>query len=144
MDIRVGDVVTYKCININKEDLEVEIIKDNIMLNNYKNRFESNFWELIKIERPNYLVIEKIEEKKELLTEDEREFLKLFIKFCDFETEYLIKEFDDIIYFYCSDGSCNNDLHIRDCNFKGLELNKNYTLSELRIGGINNYGVGES
>lgn len=54
MDIQVGDRVTYKCININKEEAEIEIIKDNIMLNDYKNRFEQDFWELLKIERPQY------------------------------------------------------------------------------------------
>ena len=59
MDIQIGDRITYKCININKEEAEIEIIKDNIMLNDYKNRFEQDFWELLKIERPQYEEIYK-------------------------------------------------------------------------------------
>lgn len=91
MDIQVGDRITYKCININKEEAEIEIIKDNIMLNDYKNRFEQDFWELLKIERPQYEEIYKkgvtthhitieTEKLKELIVEKHSNYINYVLK----------------------------------------------------------------
>lgn len=131
MDIQIGDRITYKCININKEDLEVEIIKDNIMLDDYKNRFENDFWELLKVERPNYSVIE---EKKDLLTEEEREFLNIMIKF------YVITHIrfnDTDIDFLNNEHTVSYLDYPVNLNFNNVKRHKRCALSELRIGGIN-------
>lgn len=73
MNIKVGDRVTYK---IDKKDI-VTLVMNNIanidfIINNDEHKIE-----ILKIERPKY---EVIEEKKELLTEEEKEFLKQYIK----------------------------------------------------------------
>ena len=64
--IEVGDRVTYKCTNINNDKLEVTVITNEVIQEDYQARFDNDFWELIKIERPNWTVVEK---KKDLLTE---------------------------------------------------------------------------
>lgn len=45
--LEVGDLILYKCININSDKLELDIIKDEVDLQDYKNRFKSNFWQLV-------------------------------------------------------------------------------------------------
>lgn len=45
--LEVDDLILYKCININSDKLELDIIKDEVDLQDYKNRFKDNFWELI-------------------------------------------------------------------------------------------------
>ena len=77
MDIQVGDIVTYK--NINEPDYQA---RQKIMINEddiakIHSCIKESQIEILKIERPKY---EVVEEKKELLTEEEREFLKLYIK----------------------------------------------------------------
>lgn len=69
-EIEVGDRVTYR----NKITGE---IRQSIKLNSIE--FTTNE-EILKIERPKY---EVVEEKKELLTEEEREFLKDMCKYFD-------------------------------------------------------------
>lgn len=67
MDIQVGDRITYK-------NGHVELIQNN---ENLKDRIENCTIEVVKIERPKY---EIVEEKEELLTEEEKEFLKNYVK----------------------------------------------------------------
>lgn len=140
MDIKIGDKVTYKEPNsyfkekvfsliINNEG-DIEIFAAGIK----KAKNEADYIEIIKIERPNY---EIVEEKKELLTDEERIFLKYFIKFNGFKIHFIKKEgvhlffannFNDVVfnnlgnksYYYCN-------------NFKGLEMNKIYSLEELGL-----------
>lgn len=45
--LNIGDLVIYKCININSDKLEVHIIQDEVDLQDYKNRFKDNFWEMV-------------------------------------------------------------------------------------------------
>ena len=45
--LNIGDLVIYKCININSDKLEVHIIQDEVDLEDYKNRFKDNFWEMV-------------------------------------------------------------------------------------------------
>ena len=73
MDIQIGDKVTIDCMGdvktiIITTEQEIKQIKENVAI--FTNK-------ILKIERPKY---EVVEEKKELLTEEEREFLKLYIK----------------------------------------------------------------
>ena len=45
--LNIGDLVVYKCININSDKLEVHIIQDEVDLQDYKNRFKDNFWIMV-------------------------------------------------------------------------------------------------
>ena len=45
--LKNGDLVIYKCININSDKLEVHIIQDEVDLEDYKNRFKDNFWKIV-------------------------------------------------------------------------------------------------
>ena len=65
----IGDRVTYKIIRTN--EISTLIIDGGALLNDFKDK---DFIEIIKIERPKY---EVIEEKKELLTDEEKEFFKI-------------------------------------------------------------------
>lgn len=127
MDIQVGDLITY----INSND-SLGMRYKSIMINSdrlidYKNKLENKEIEIIKIERPVY---EVIEEKKELLTEEEKEFLKDINKFFDI-TNMLFCDNSigsykcDEIIFYCD--------YPKGLKFEGIEKNKNYTLEELGI-----------
>ena len=68
MDIQVGDRVTYK-------NGFVEIIH-----NSHIAQQDTDKDRIVKIERPKY---EMIEEKKKILTDEEEEFLKSYIKFVE-------------------------------------------------------------
>ncbi len=68
MDIRVGDRVTY--IYDNEE-------RQRIISNKGERDYYSENTKIIKIERPHY---EVVEEKKELLTEEEKKYLKNVIE----------------------------------------------------------------
>ena len=84
MDIQVGDRITF----INSEGNNViAIINNNAEIQEMKEILKTR--KLVKIERPKY---EVIEEKKELLTDEEKEFLKSYIKFVEsFKNEKVIE-----------------------------------------------------
>ena len=74
MDIQVGDRVTYLDSYKTKR---ITIIKDAEMVETFK--IDTGLYiEILKIERPKY---EVIEEKKELLTEEEKEYIKNYTYF---------------------------------------------------------------
>lgn len=84
--------------------------------------------QILKIERPQY---ETIEEKKELLTKEEKEFLKDMIRW-----------YSDVskIIFIGRDVDIYEEEHIINCpeypnslEFKNVEERKEYTLSELGL-----------
>ena len=75
MDLKIGDKITYEFQALKGEKVKNErIINDTADVNIYKN---NKLYKILKIERPKY---EVVEEKKELLTEEEKEFLKQYIK----------------------------------------------------------------
>ena len=136
MDIQAGDLVTckYKDGTVIKE---VAIDEDDVI------RLEQKT--VVKIERPVYEEVdsdcihieenEVIYERKELLTEEERYFLKLYIKLnTDFQEE-------KINYIYITDNFLhfnygkNYDYEIEICKdmFSNLSKEKIYTLSELGL-----------
>ena len=82
MDIQVGDRITYKFID--KDGIFTEIVgSNNLSLTSihwFKEHLEDKEIEIIKIERPKY---EVVEEKKELLTEEEKQFLRYMCKYYD-------------------------------------------------------------
>lgn len=125
MDIQVGDRVTYK--NGFREVLNNEYAVD---------RNSSSTLKIIKIERPKW---EVVEEKKEILTEEEREFLKLVLKFMYTEIKYIKKKINwngelEIIFCNNEDGSgAGYCYYLKKGYFKNLEAGKGYTLKELNL-----------
>lgn len=131
MDIQVGDLITY----INSND-SLGMRYKSIMINSdrlidYKNKLENKEIEIIKIERPVY---EVIEEKKELLTEEEKEFLKSYIKIIkslnNGKIEHIARYGVMIVVHLKTKLNYDADIGPR---FKGMIENKTYTLEELGI-----------
>ena len=127
MDIQVGDRITYKFID--KDGIFTEIVgSNNLSLTSihwFKEHLEDKEIEIIKIERPKY---EVVEEKKELLTEEEKAFLKIFIKIKKDEILAIKRNENDLeITGKEWDNSILTD------EFKGLEMHKLYTLKELGL-----------
>ena len=135
-EIEVGDRVTYRYLNTEDKQEFVSIIGSIEELESYKRMIESkteiSSIEILKIERPKY---EVVEEKKELLTEEEREFLKQYIKMSSLEITHIIKESN--IYETCvlklTDDGTTCWAYFRENYFKGLEIDKEYDLSELSL-----------
>lgn len=148
MDIQLGDRITYKYINAIDKKKITRLVLDETEAKDYKNMAsdtnkESSI-EIIKIERQKY---EVIEEKKDLLTEEERELLKkLIININQFSCAKVNKISIDKTVHYNIVNFYKNSFYISDIKVKNefskLDCNKDYTLSELRIGGISKYGVG--
>lgn len=130
MKIEVGDKLTGKWLD-NNQIIEEMAVSNDFLQKLYKN-IENNKVEILKIERPNW---EVVEEKKELLTEEERAFLKVCVK-TDNDIYYVQKNKERL--FLINKEKTKNVFTINNGNmFKTLEQ-KTYTLKELRIGGINN------
>lgn len=131
MDIQVGDRVTYRYINTSDNKEITEIVVDESDIKDYKNMLEYkdrlSSIEILKIERPSYEVVEK---NKELLTDEEREFLKMYIKFSN-NIIYGIKKEDNILNFMQANYEYNSIELVDD--FKNLRDGKLYTLSELGL-----------
>ncbi len=126
-EIEVGDRIKY----LDKYKTErVTIIKDAEMVEVYKND-NGKYITILKIERPKY---EVIEEKKELLTEGERELLKVMIKYLCAEIGY-IKKTDEKVILIKNNGVEIAQIVIRDIvlGFKNLQEDEEYTLEELGL-----------
>ena len=96
------------------------------------NDLDSKTIEILKIERPKY---EVVEEKKELLTEEEREFLKYYMRYMYLqEKDKLIgiRKKDSQIWLLVSE-SCGYTYRYNSQAFKGLEKDRKYTLEELGL-----------
>ena len=121
MDIQVGDRVTYKI----REIVFTEIINNLSWGVKLKN---DAMYEILKIERPKY---EVVEEKKELLTEEEREFLKDICKYYDVSK---IQLGISSLYFYTNtDYLIINVVIPEKLQFENIKRNKQYTLKELGL-----------
>ena len=96
----------------------------------FRNKVKGENIKILKIERLKW---EVVEEKKELLTEEEREFLRLYMKINGIKADKIKFNMFEIIFinyrgvFY---GYINTDI-----SFKNVIHGNAYTLSELRIGG---------
>ena len=131
LDLQVGDRITYKIIKTN--EISTLIIDGDSFLDDLKDK---NNIELIKIERPHYGVIE---EKKELLTEEEKATLKDIIKNVN---KYSCIKVDKISLRGTNNGklviNCfNNDCCIFEMvianEFRNLKKSEKYTLKELGL-----------
>ena len=130
MKIEVGDRVTYKN---NTGHIVTTLITESWQARSHEQRRRNVDY---KVERIGQNGWEVVEEKKELLTDEEREFLKFFIKHFEVESfsfndnDIDVKSFEDT-YICCPD-------YPKNMKFEGVEKYKKYDLKELRIGGINN------
>ena len=123
IQIEVGDRVTSK--NKGTGKIYVEIAYNNVAIENMKSDLYNT--EIIKIERPHY---EVVEEKKELLTEEEKEFLKSILRYYKATTIYFdvdrVLFFDDII----EEISPN---YPKGLKFEGVKKHTQYDLEELGL-----------
>ena len=111
MNIQVGDKITGKWLDNNQ--IVTELINSMETLNLVIGNIRNKNIEILKIERPVYEEVdsdgihieenEVIYERKELLTEEERYFLKLYIKLnTDFQEEkinYIYIISDNFLHF---------------------------------------------
>ncbi len=132
MNIQVGDLVTY----INSiGNIRQVVIKDEEQKIKYVNNVDT-YKNILKIERPKY---EVVEEKKELLTEEEKADLKDIIENVN---KYSCMKVNTISF-----RETNNDKLVINCfnndycmfemviyeKFKNLNKSERYTLKELGL-----------
>lgn len=123
MDIQIGDKITY--IRNNKKITIV--VSCNAEGEGLDTMAKQEDIEILKIERPRY---EVIEEKKELLTEEEKEFLKTISKIKYDGISYIEKANRQLIVQGSMTYQTN---YIITDKFNGLTENERYTLEELGI-----------
>ena len=123
IDLQVGDRVTYK----STDNEERQVIMTNLkQIDNYKN---SGL--IVKIERSKY---EVVEEKKELLTEEEKIFLRQYIKIIkslNNGTVDRIRRKEEDIYIVLKNG-LTYKIEI-GMQFGNMNINNEYTLRELGL-----------
>ena len=125
MDIQVGDVVTYKIIYSNKDF--IRIISDSLAVQELNTEINNNDIEILKIERPKY---EVVEEKKALLTKEEKEFLKDMCKYYYItRINFCINSID--LYNYDRVIICLD--YPENIEFKNVKKYTDYTLKELGL-----------
>lgn len=122
MDIEVGDRVTFD--DGSKTILNTE--RDIDIISSYRE------YKPVKIERPNWKVVE---EKKELLTEEEREFLRLYMTINKIRADKI--KFNIFEVNFMENGSIFTAYINTESSFRNLDYGVHYSLKELRIGGIN-------
>ena len=129
-DIKVGDKITYKC----PDGISTKLITFSLYLEDIKCDLKNKRIEILKIERIGENGWYTVYEKKELLTDEEKEFLKLYIKYVDKNIDTIGTESiggRKSIYFTKSNSGYyyypNQDY------FKGLELDRKYTLKDLGL-----------
>lgn len=122
IDIQVGDRITY---NSGKSERQV-IMTNEEQIENYR---KSNL--ILKIERPKY---EVIEENRELLTEEEKEFLKMYIKIIENLNNGKVKSINRnkmTLTLYLETG-LSYYIEVGP-KFSNMKLNTTYTLEELGL-----------
>ena len=129
MDLKIGDKITYEFQALKGEKVKNErIINDTADVKIYKN---NELYKILKIERPKY---EVVEEKKELLTEEEKRFLKHYIEIIEDldngKFKELLKQEERLIIFLNTGITYYIDLGNK---FGKMEINKLYTLKDLGL-----------
>lgn len=143
-DIQVGDKVSYINPNDkydkNGQEIEPEIQTDiiteirtrSLLITKARNKHIK----ILKIERPKYEVIEENEEdeQKELLTEEEKELLKQYVKWIESlnngEIICVYRSYSDIVVNLKTQLDYTIDVGAR---FEKMENFKDYTLQELGL-----------
>lgn len=149
-DLKNGDIVTYrdgkKRIVINNELYEsIEDICTNLcsnVLDNYTKKLldKDNFRnvDIVKVERVGSYTT--VFERKDILDEKEKEYLRTVIRPFKNEIKYIIKKesyvrrYREYIRIIFKD---NDDMYFKDFKketmYKGMQTNKEYTLEELGL-----------
>ncbi len=128
MDIQVGDRVYWRYTDDKIIHISIITSKNDLAYINQKEKI------IFKIERPKY---ELVEEKKELLTEDEKAFLKLYIQFIKYYGSNIweIKFEEESIELYSITGISLMGINYPSVlNFDNVKLGK-YSVHELGIEG---------
>lgn len=124
-DIQVGDRITF----IYKNEKKVELAGSSQLINQVKKAVE-----ILKIERIGsngwYTVYEK-EEKKELLTEEEREFLSCMCIYYDIE--FIIFNSEGMNIYGKHENRFVSIYSPKNLKFNNVERYKEYSLSELGL-----------
>ena len=137
LDLQLGDRITYYYKDNTDNSLlhKVVINNDNeLSMYQYMIEFETIF--IIKIERPKYEVVAEWKEKKDLLTEEEKEFLKDMCKYYDIGKIAFDIDFNHIkIYDTNNKDDCMLACidYPKSTKFKNIEKYKYYTLKELGL-----------
>ena len=132
--LKKGDKVYYYCNDMDKKILQ------NLCVDGYDGltvkKFESFGHQLVKIERPTqYETI--YEAPKQILDQKEKEYLENFLKPFKDRINFIYKSnYDDAKQIIQIDDS--EEIMIlpsfrKDTMYKGMELNKEYTLDELGL-----------
>ena len=128
LDIQVGDRLTYKSIG----KIFIELIKSSRDLKEILFEIENKDTEILKIERIGENGWYTVYEKKDLLTDEEREFLKNIIKYYDGISR--IEATLSSISFE------NDNFHIiciidypKKLKFENIKKNEYYTLKDLGL-----------
>lgn len=149
-DLQDGDIVTYRDgrKRRKKEDrfVDPKDINTFMPLCNYTNDLKDNSgdteYDIVKVERPvKYkTVFERVEEdKKEILDETEREYLKAVIKPFKKRVKFIRKTESNMLFekelllIQLNDDDLILPYFEKETMYKGMELGKKYTLEELGI-----------
>lgn len=128
MDIQVGDRITYRLkIGEYKGVIQRKIISLLCERDVYSKMLENDEIEIFTIERPKY---EVVEENKELLTEDEKQFLKDICKYYNIDS---IEFYDNHISFIKNDIPQLSPIYPENIKFINVEKWIRYTLKELGL-----------
>ena len=136
--VEIGDRITYT----GKYDgVERMMIVNSI---NFLPKPEDS--KIIKIERPTYETVKEVkkEEKKELLTEDEKKYLNRILGFIDLDNKIqtirFLKYFDNdndendyVVIRFCSDLRQEFEITCHDYRFDGVEEYERYSKIELGL-----------
>ena len=126
--IQVGDRITYKNINEPNYQARPKIIINEYDIAKIHGCIKENQIDILKIERPKY---EIIEEKEELLTEEEKKFLKQYSSFANYAI-YKIKKDENYLLFIDGADTVRTRYEFYNC-FKNLDDGAYYTLKELGL-----------
>ena len=129
INIQVGDRVTYKVLDKNETGM---LIIDHTGIEEVL--MDTTYYEILKTERPKYEVVE------ELLTDEEKEFLKQILRFMETRIMSInikedIKSNKKEIHFNQNKDGYGLDYwyYIKNNTFNKLKIDKVYTLEELGL-----------
>ena len=138
MNIKVGDIVTGKWIKENRE--ETAVVEKESLINFIENCIARGEFELLKVQRPHYELLDIIDLIPKTLTDDEKQFIKLLSKISanSDDATFRIEIERDKSQWYNTltiwHSECAGYIHNVDKKyFRALEEGKRYTLKDLNL-----------
>lgn len=141
LDIQVGDRVTHEIEGVKtmvennvcimrtvKEKRTALVTMDQVIIKD-----ETQILKIERIGKNGWYTVYDKEEKKELLTEEERDFLEKFVKFSNNYINYIIRVEHTIIFHTDCHYHREEKIEVNNNFFNKLENNRKYTLSELGL-----------